>query len=74
MRNCFQVTSVRVGSDLIKVKTLVTSQVVTYHGKAGLILKSSLRSLRTKDDFPNGTLRAGFVMFEKAERAELTEL
>ena len=74
MRKCFQITIVRVGFDLIKVKTLVTSQVVTYLGKAGLILKTPLKSLHTKGDFLNGTLHTGFIMLDKAERAELTEL
>ena len=58
----------------MKVKTLVTSQVVTYLGKAGLTLKTPLRSLHTKDDFPNGALHTGFIMLDNAERAELTEL
>ena len=74
MRKCFQITFVRVGFDLIKVKTLVISQVVTHLDKAGLILKTPLRSLHTKGDFPNGTLHTGFIMLDKAERAELTEL
>ena len=39
--------SVRAGFDLIKVKTSVTSQVVTYLGKAWLIFKTPLRSLYT---------------------------
>ena len=60
--------------DLMKVKTLVTFQVVTYLGKAGLILKTPLRSPHTKGDFPNGTLNTGFKMLDNAERAELTEL
>ena len=69
----FRSQFVRVGFDLIKVKTLVTSQVVTYLGKAGLTL-TPLRSLHTKGDFPNGTLQTGFIMLDKAEGAELTEL
>ena len=74
MRKCFQITICRVDFDLIKVKTLVASQVVAYLGKAGLILKTPLRSLHTKSDFPNGALQAGFIMLDKAECAELTEL
>ena len=70
----FRSEFVRVGFDLIQVKTLVMSQGVTYLGKAGLILKSPLRSLHTKGDFPNGTVHNGFIMLDKAERAELTEL
>ena len=66
----FRSQFVRVGFDLIKGKTLVTSQVVTYFGKAGLILKTPLRSVRTKDR----TLHTGFIMFAKTEHAELTEL
>ena len=58
----------------MKVKALVTSQVVTYLGKAVLILKTPLRSRHTKGDFPNGTLHAGFIMLDNAEREELTEL
>ena len=54
---------------MIKVKNLVT-----YLGKAGLILKTPLRSLHTKGDFPNGTLHTGFLMLDNAERAKLTEL
>ena len=78
MRKCFQITICkswfRLNKSKIKVKTLVTSQVVTYLGKAGLILKASFRSLHTKGDFLNGTLQAGFIMLGKAERAELTKL
>ena len=37
-------------------------------------IKNPLRSLHTKGDFPNGTLHTGFIMLDKAERAELTEL
>ena len=48
--------------------------MVTYLGKAGLILKIPLRNLHTKRDFPNGTLQTGFIMLDKAQRAELTEL
>ena len=58
---------------MIKIKNLITSQVVIYLGKASLILKTPLRSLHAKGDFPNGTLRTGFIMLDKAERAELTE-
>ena len=48
--------------------------MVTYLGKAGLILKTPLRNLHTKGDFPNGTLQTGFIILDKAECAELTEL
>ena len=37
-------------------------------------IKTLLRNLHTKGDFPNGTLPTGFIMLDKAERAELTEL
>ena len=47
---------------------------ITYIGKTGLILKTSLRSLDTKGDFPNGTLHTGFIMLDKAESAEFIEL
>ena len=30
--------------------------------------------MHTKGDFPNGTLHNGFIMLDKPERAELTEL
>ena len=53
---------------------MVTSQVVTYPGKTGLTLKTPLKSLHTKGDFPNGTLQTGFLMLDKAECAELTEI
>ena len=43
-------------------------------GKGDLILKTPLRSLRTKGDFPNGILHTGFIMLDKAERAEFTKL
>ena len=52
---------------------MATSQVATYLRKADLILKAPLRSLHTKGDFPNATLQTGFIMLDKAERAELTE-
>ena len=70
----FRSQFVRVGFDLIKVKTLVTSQVVIYLGKAGLILKTPVRNLHTKGDFPNERLQTGFIMLDKTERAEFTEL
>ena len=70
----FRSQFVTVGFDLIKVKSLVTSQVVTYPGKTGLKLKTPLKSLHTKGDFPNGTLQTGFLMLDKAECAELTEI
>ena len=72
----FRSQFVRVDFDLIKVKTLVTSQVATYLGKAGLIFKIPLRSLHTKGVFQMGyyNLRTGFIMLHKAERVELTEL
>ena len=68
-QSVFRSQFVRVGFDFIKVKTLVTSQVVTYLGKAGLILKTPYRSLHTKGDFSNETLQTGFIMLDKAERA-----
>ena len=37
-------------------------------------IKTSLRSLDTKGDFPNGTLHTGFIMLDKAESAEFIEL
>ena len=61
MRNCFQITICKSWFSLDKSKTLVTSQVPTYRGKAGLILKTPLRSLHTKRDFPNGTLHTCFL-------------
>ena len=70
----FRSQFVRVCFDLIKVKTLLTSQVVTYLVKTNLILKIPFRSLHTKRDFPNVTLQTDFIMLDKAERAELTEL
>ena len=30
--------------------------------------------MHTKGDFPNGTLHTDFIMLDKAERVELTEL
>ena len=42
--------------------------------KASLILKTLLGSQHIKDDLPNGTLHTGFIMIDKAEPAELTEL
>ena len=78
MRKCwesvFKSQSVKVSFVLIKVKTLVTSQIVTYLSKPCLILKTPLRCMHTKGDFPNGTLHNGFIMLDKPERAELTEL
>ena len=65
MKKYFQITIVRACFKLIKVKSLVTSQVVTYLDNAGLILKTPLRKLHTKGDFTNG---------DKAERAELNEI
>ena len=70
----FRSQFVRVSFDLIKVKTLVTFQVVAYFGKAGLILKTPLRSLYTKSDFLNGTFQTSFIMLDKAERTWSTEL
>ena len=59
---------------MIKVKTLVTFQVVPYLGKAGLISKTPLTNLLTDGNFLNETLDTGFIRLEKAERGELTEL
>ena len=73
-KSVFRSQFVRVGFDLIKVKILVISQVVTYLGKACLILKTPFRSLNTKGDFPNRTLQTRLIMLDKAEGAELTEL
>ena len=70
----FSGQAVKVGFNLINVKTYVTPQVVIYFGKGDLILKTPLRRLRTKGDFPNGTLHTGFIMLDKAERAEFTKL
>ena len=70
----FRSQSARVGFDLIKVKSLVTFQVVTYLGKSGLILKTPLRSLHSSGDFPNGTLDTGFILLDKAESEGFTNL
>ena len=66
--------SVNICFDLIKVKTLITSQFVTYLGNAGIALKTPLGSLHTEGDYPSNTLHTGFAMLVKAERAGLTEL
>ena len=65
MKKYFQITIVRACFKLIKVKSLVTSQVVTYLDNAGLILKTPLRKLHTKGDFTNGTLRTRLIMLTK---------
>ena len=61
----FRSQSVRVGFDLIKVKTLTISQVVTYLVKAGLISKTLFRSVHTKGNFPNGLLHTDFIMLDR---------
>ena len=68
----FRSQYIRLSFDLIKGKTLVTPQ--TFLSKASLILKALLGSQHIKDDLPNGTWHTGFIMIDKAEPAELTEL
>ena len=59
---------------MIKVKALVTFQVVLCLGKAGLISNTPLTNLLTDSNFLNETLDTGFIKLDKAERGELTEL
>ena len=54
---------------MLKVKTLVKPQVLTYLDKVGLILK-----IQFKFCIPKVILRTGFVMLGKIERAELAKL
>ena len=42
-------------------KTLLAFPVVTYRGKAGLILKAPLKNLLTKGSFPKGMPWSGFI-------------
>ena len=69
MKKFFRSQYGRVCFDLIKVKTSVTLQVVTCLEKAGLILKCSLKVCISKV-----ILQTGFIILEKTERVELTEL
>ena len=55
-------------------KTLLTFQVVTYRGKAGLILKTPLKNLLTKGSFPKGMPWSGFIREDNADLAEFTAL
>ena len=74
MRKCFQITICKNWFGLDKSKNFgnIPSGNVSQQGWPNI--KNPLRSLHTKGDFPNGTLQTGFIMLDKDERAELTEL
>ena len=72
MRKCFQIKICKNWSGLDKSKNF--GNIPSGNIQQGWPnIKNHLRSLHTKGDFPNGALQTGF-MFDKAERAELTEL